>query len=736
MVNFINNLQVTEEMENTKMENTKRENTRSAASGVVAVCCMMGVAFAAMADAEAEKKQDEKQVADLGTVEVEGKALSKYRPETVNGGTFTDVPPEKLPVVVDTLTEDFIREHNPTDLNDLLRHVPGIETGGTSLLVRQPGIFTIRGKGGTEPAIDGLYSVGRGPGLFMDPFMMERVEIVKGPIASLAGGAGAASNANGAGGSINMYMKGAHLKGDEENLQENTSVGKHTFRQRGMADANETMLDSKAAVRVVGTADYYEPPYIHQGSQKGARGRESFSVAPSFIAAPSDEVKFGLKTMFQYVDTPSYIGVPVYRGHPGAGYRWYESSCRPGDRQHYEGMLINPWVDWQVTDDWLLKFGGAFQFASMDQTTREPYAGRGQELLDYYNTGLWSSGQKYMTSGFSKSKSLFRNYNLYGRSVYDTEFSENLKNSFLVQLDTYYNDGNAFSTANSRYGTTLQDSITWGWFTLLGGVRYDYIHLNDASGVEGQDAHGVSPRGGLSIQPLDWLVFFGNISQTRTPMLSMKGADGHPLRKPWYATQYEGGVRVKTFKALWLTASAYRIEQENTPSQVANTTYYEQEGRNTSRGAELSLSGDITDDWTMMAMYAFNKYTDRTVAPGSKGRDFERYPAHTMTFNTSYRVSSGPLEDVVFGCGFRFRSMSYACVRGQFQDKNLRFDPSYLFDVNCSVPLSKFGGSENWTLTFGVRNLFGEKYFDTARHYYECLVGEPRTFEIGLRAKF
>ena len=74
-------------------------------------------------------------VADLGTVVVEGSALSKYRPERVTGGTFTGEPPEKLPVVVATLTEDFIRERNPTDMNDLLRWVPGIETGGTSLLV-------------------------------------------------------------------------------------------------------------------------------------------------------------------------------------------------------------------------------------------------------------------------------------------------------------------------------------------------------------------------------------------------------------------------------------------------------------------------------------------------------------------------------------------------------------------------------------------------------------------------
>ena len=707
----------------------KRELIVACAAGA---CAFAGICDEASRGANAATNS----VADLGTVVVEGSALSKYRPETVNGATFTDVPPEKLPVVVDTLTEDFIREHNPTDLNDLLRHVPGIETGGTSLLVRQPGLFTIRGKGGTEPAIDGLYSVGRGPGLFMDPFLMERVEIVKGPVASLTGGSGAAQNANGAGGSINLYLKGARLDKDEVNLQANTSVGKHTFRQRGMADANETFLDGKAAVRVAGTADYYEPAYIHEGSQKGARGRESFSVAPSVAFQPNDAVSFGVKTMFQYADTPSYIGVPVWRGRPGGGYRWYESSCRPGDRQHYEGALVNPWIDWQVTENWLLKFGAAFQFASMDQTTREPYAGRGQELLDYYDTGLWSSGNKYMLSGFSQSKSLFRNYNLYGRSVYDTEFDFGLKNSLLVQMDARYCDGSTFSAANSRYGTTLQDEVSWGWFTLLGGVRYDYIHLNESASTAGQDGHGVSPRGGLTVQPLDWLVFFGNISQTRTPMLTMKGPDGDPLTKPWYATQVEGGVRFKTFERLWLSVSAYRIEQENTPSQIANTTYYEQEGRNTSRGAEVSLSGDITDDWTMMAMYAFNKYTDRTVPPGEKGRDFERTPAHAFTLSTSYRISSGPLEDVVFGCGFRFRSMSYACVRGQFQDKNLRFDPSYLFDVNCSIPFSKFGGSENWTLTLGVRNLFGEKYFDTARHYYECLVGEPRTFEIGIRARF
>ncbi len=164
----------------------------------------LGVMALAAATNAAEGLPATNAVSDLGTVTVEADALSRYRPSAVSGGTFTDEPPERLPVTVDSLTEDFIREKNPTDMNDLLRWVPGIETGGTSLLVRQPGLFSIRGMGGTEPSFDGVIPVGRGAGLFMDPFMMERVEVVKGPLAALSGGAGAQQNNNGAGGSINM----------------------------------------------------------------------------------------------------------------------------------------------------------------------------------------------------------------------------------------------------------------------------------------------------------------------------------------------------------------------------------------------------------------------------------------------------------------------------------------------------------------------------------------------------
>ena len=689
-------------------------------------------------------------VADLGSVTVEADALSRYRPEKVSGATFTDIAPEESPTVVDTLTEDFIRERNPTDLNDLLRWVPGIETGGTSLLVRQPGLFSVRGMGGSEPAFDGVFPVGRGSGLFMDPAVMERVEIVKGPIASLSGGAGAQQNNNGAGGSVNMYLKGATLERDRTVLQANTSVGRNTWRQRGSADVNEVVAEDRFAVRLVGAFDVWSPSYCGEGSQDGARPRQSYTAAPSILFKANDALTFGLKTLFTLADQPSYIGVPVWRGRPAGGYGWHESSCRRDDRSKYTGLMVNPYVDWQVTETWLLKFGGAFTYSDMEQTTREPYTESGEGLENFYVMGEWLGDEKYQTTTFSQSESHSRSFNLYTRSVWtEEELPDGWRNSLVVQPDFYYRESSGgFGTPTSRYGVTLQDAVGWGWVTLLGGLRYDYFDER-ATTVTTTARNGsktvtlypsarefaFSPRGGLTVRPLDWLVLFGNLSQTKTPQLGLVSADGTRPTDPWTATQWEAGLRLRPVEKLWLSVSYYDIDQKNLP--VADTDgYYHFEGENRSRGTEVSLSGDVTENWTVMAMYAYNFYTDETIAKGNPGRNFERMPRHAFTLNTSYRFSGGPLRDIVIGAGCRLRSRSYATMRGAYVNRNLRFNPSEVLDVNVAIPLSKFGGSENWVLTLGIRNLLDEHYFDTSRHYYECFAGEPRTFEIGIRASF
>ena len=679
-------------------------------------------------------------VADLGTVLVEGAAVSKYRPDTVNSGSFTDLPPEALPVTVDTLTSDFIREHNPTDVHDLLRFVPGIETGGKSLLVRSPGQFSVRGMGGSEPAFDGLFPIGRGPGLFMDAFLMDRVEIAKGPVGALAGGAGASQNASGAGGSVNMYLKSAALGADRTEVQENTTAGRDTWRLRAMGDSNRTVDGGAGAVRLAGTADWYEPAYANKGSQKGASARESYAAAPSAVYAFSDEVTAGVKSLFQFTEQPSYIGVPVWRGKAGGGYDLHESSCLPGDRSSYKSFMVNPWLDWLVRDGWTLKFGASAMVSEWDQTTREPYTAMPgtPEFAEYCRTGAWPSGRKYMTSNFSESSAIMHNYAAFVRSTWDGELSSAATNSLLVQPDyNYRSSSGGFGTPTSRYGVTAQDAVTWRALTVLAGARYDRFEQSAYSSgrvrYRHMSADAVSPRAGASLRPTDWLVLFGNLSQTQTPMLGLRCEDGSTPDDPWRATQYEGGFRLRPAEKLWFSFSGYRIDQEHVPEFDNTGIVLDWDGKTASQGVEASLSGDVTDDLTLMLMYAHNHYTDRNAPRGSKARSFDRYPADTFSLSASWRVPRGALEGVVLGCGWRVRSKSFATMRGAYVDENLYFDRSDVFDVNAAVPFSVFGGSADWALTLGVRNLFDEDYFESARHYYECLAGEPRTFELGVR---
>ena len=123
---------------------------------------------------------------DLGRIVVEGAPVSKYRVDAVSASTYFGAPPEELPVSVDVITEDFIREQNPADLHDLLFFQPGVSGGGKSMMDRTSGQYTIRGKAGSTPTFDGTLPLTGAMGMFLDPNALERVEVAKGPVVAAA----------------------------------------------------------------------------------------------------------------------------------------------------------------------------------------------------------------------------------------------------------------------------------------------------------------------------------------------------------------------------------------------------------------------------------------------------------------------------------------------------------------------------------------------------------------------
>ena len=101
-----------------------------------------------------------------------------------------------------------------------------------------------------------------------------------------------------------------------------------------------------------------------------------------------------------------------------------------------------------------------------------------------------------------------------------------------------------------------------------------------------------------------------------------------------------------------------------------------------------------------------------------------------------YRFAGGWLDELAVGMGYRYKHGYDGTMRGAYVGPDYFFDDVHVLDLSIDLPLSRLGGSREWTLQLAVKNLFDREYFESNRHYYQCFTGEPRTFEAALRGRF
>jgi outer membrane receptor protein involved in Fe transport len=458
--------------------------------------------------------------------------------------------------------------------------------------------------------------------------------------------------------------------------------------------------------------------------------------------AVRDDVRIGVNLTLQYTDQPGYQGIPVYKGKPLPPYDWDTDLSTSSMRDIYIGDTVDSYVEWDANKVWTFRTG-----AGMAQSDVE------FEHLGSSGFANTKTGQIYPASYMKKpydhqeGDMLYRRYNVYERATATYETGP-LQHQTVFQGDYSEKDSQGrsyFASTRSpdpvsildskastrsevdKYGALAQDYISWWKFRLLGGARVDEHQSN-----LGNTGDSFSPRGGVSLLPTDWLVFFGNVSQTEAPNFGFLKGPKEELTSSWEATQYETGFRVAPVSTLWFSTSLYQIDQNHTPTlQDGSSTYYDEEGESESQGVEFSLTGNIADNWSVYTAYAYNEYENKTT-----GMSFDRYPPHSVTASTSYRILEGPFDDIVLGFGYRYRHKYFETMQGNYIGDDFFIDQSHVFDCSADIPLYKFGGPKNVTLSMAVKNIFDEEYIESNRHYYQCFPGDPRTFEIGLQAKF
>ncbi|MFP3525475.1 TonB-dependent receptor plug domain-containing protein, partial [Pantoea sp. SIMBA_072] len=118
-------------------------------------------------------------------------------------GTKTDTPILEIPQAINVVTADQVQAQGARNLTQALRYTPGLATGGFTDRNSIADEITSRGFAPTPLYLDGAdlpYAGSLGGAPQIDPYTLERIEVLKGPSSVLYG-------QNQPGGLINMVSK-------------------------------------------------------------------------------------------------------------------------------------------------------------------------------------------------------------------------------------------------------------------------------------------------------------------------------------------------------------------------------------------------------------------------------------------------------------------------------------------------------------------------------------------------
>lgn len=283
---------------------------------------------------------------------------------------------------------------------------------------------------------------------------------------------------------------------------------------------------------------------------------------------------------------------------------------------------------------------------------------------------------------------------------------------------------------NQWYGVYFQDQITlFDKLHILGGGRHDWTEVGRSDGgsfaaanhalenssptVIRKDEH-FSPRVGIVYEPWRWLSVYGNWSNSF-------GANNGTTNSgvgiaPETSEQFEAGVKMQLFdNRLLATLAYYHITKDNmmtadpsTPNPLDKTAI----GQARSQGIELDVSGQITDNLSIIGSYA---YTDARITKNNDGGQGTRLPnvaEHAGSLWLKYDFKGYQAVDgLSVGLG--------GVAAGQREGNFYYYGPDAQFQLPGYVRMDAFAAYK-WnikkvpiTAQINIRNLLDHTYYES-----------------------
>lgn len=669
-------------------------------------------------------------------------------------GAKTATPIVEVPQSLSVVTADQMKAQGARSAGDALRYSPGVlaEPGGGNES-RRYDFQNIRGL----PYVghhyrDGLkatFGVGNLGMPQFDPFMLERIELLRGPASVLYG-------LNDPGGVINMVSKRpTDLPGGSVHV----GIGTNGYAETGLDTSDWLNEDGSLRYRFVALGRRAD-------NQVDFVKEERLLVAPSLTWEPSADTSFTLLAHYQRDPEGGYYGsLPeagtLYPTEYGYTPRDFFVGDPDFDRFDRTQAAIGYEFSHRLSDVWTVRQNLRFSYAEAELASLS--AAGYVPPSTYARSSLYGEAETRAFTTDMQAEAEFEtgpveHTVLFGLDYFDADWSQlqgiglagvppiDVSNPVYGQpipLPDRFPAATVLSDADfaqRQVGLYVQDQIRLDRFFLTGGLRWDRVETQndrvsgllgtiDTSTSQRVNDSALSVRIGAGYEFDNGLVPYASYSTSFTPELGVDAA-GNAF-EPLEAEQFEVGLRYQPPGTnILLSAAAFRIEQENALTTDPDPTHIclgltgpgpcqVQEGVLRSQGIELEAKLDLDNGWSLLGSYSWLD-AEYTEGPNRGGRPIA-IPEHTAALWGQYEFS-GRLSGLTAGAGLRYVGATYVDAA------NTTRVPSHtLVDAGLSYDFGFLNSDyDGLALSVHATNLTGEKYVTCYGQNY-CNYGAGRS---------
>jgi iron complex outermembrane receptor protein len=654
-------------------------------------------------------------------------AIQGYVANRSMAGTKTNTAINETPQAITVIGAEQINDQKPRSFDQVLSYAPGVVAGTFGNDVRNDW-FLIRGFKSNDNStfLDGMQLFSTSYATWkLQPFNLDRVEVLRGPSAILYGGSSPSGIVN----AVSKMPPSQPIRYIE--------AGVNNYGNRYVA------FDIGGPVKISPENGWLSTRLVGQfqggDTQTDYTQDNNFFIAPSLTWKPDADTSFTLlasasqnntrgQNFLPYVgtvvDAPyGRISTNLFASEPNIDTfrRTQESVAYLFERNLTDSLTFRQNARYSRVD---VKYASEYGFgyattpaaANMTRFNFLAKNGADQGTLDN------QLEYRVATGAFSHTFLVgvdLKHYSIDDLQKFDFGTPINLVNP--VYTSTTTEAAGPFrdvTLTQKQAGLYLQDQIKLDRFTLVLSGRNDWVSTNNdnhAGAGQSREDSKFSGRAGLIYNFDNGFAPYVSYATSYNPVV---GLNGTALQLPETGQQTEVGVKFQPvgFDGHFGVALFDLKRQNAITSDPNNPLLSIQNGEVTSRGLELEAVANLTPGFKVLGSFStYNLFVSKDGDPTLVGTRPTGTPTHLASALADYTFQDGFLRGFGFGGGVRHVGSSFA------DTANTLLVPSRtLGDVAVHYEW------QNWRLAVNLTNITDEIYVASCSQAEACFYGERR----------